>query len=614
MATKALSARKAKALPKLGNPSLTVDTEHQPSPNPPAVPDLVPDSPTNLNPLPGTRSTTNPPPEFADSLSENPVPTHPPPFGSDPCPTPWQSSPSPEAAVFTLRQGETEPFDTHNYNLRRGSLPVYAPSRLPFDDFDSLGRRRSVDNSLLRLASHPFAHLARAKNGAFFGSNGRYSPSTHAQQLDGPLIYNPQTTRHTRAPINAHRTPTFDFSAPAFISPTPFNAVRSTLYGTQMHVMSSRPIVPPLPGPLPSPGYSFGAAAASPSPQIPSPIDPRSDSPGPMAYVFRRRSDDLDTEDDATTGSYDAYSRFGSMVSLAGSESSNTSAYYSDVGSCVATSTDMGSSSVMLPSYPFSAAELGARCSTNGTFLGLMSGLDVNSQQDSHTGAPAAHTTYPPQGELVPNASTPIPAGNSTQSSSAYPSPSSTVSPCQSPHTADNSNNTAATSSSSSCIPISRSSELAYALRDGQDCRSEQQHTQCAQMLDAPVSSGDVSAPRFFYVPSEPSAMYTSAADSTTATPEATSSSSLTLPLIDYGAASDKYAFDAEMPSISATGHYQASLASYAASRDARRHGHGMEFARPPVDMDLYAYGGRSSAGTVVDRSSLDLDSYGTYV
>lgn len=110
-----------------------------------------------------------------------------------------------------------------------------------------------------------------------------------------------------------------------------------------MYAMSSRTIPSsPIPGPLPCPDFSFGPPADSPLAPSPTPgdndgsggVEPTDYTPSLQSYSFGRRADDNDTEDDATEASYDALSRFGSITSVAGSESSNTSAYYSDVGSC----------------------------------------------------------------------------------------------------------------------------------------------------------------------------------------------------------------------------------------------------------------------------------------
>ena len=65
--------------------------------------------------------------------------------------------------------------DSNDLYHRRGlgSLPANAfpldPSQSPPDSFDSLVCHRSIDTSIQRLASNPFASLARAKNGALCG-------------------------------------------------------------------------------------------------------------------------------------------------------------------------------------------------------------------------------------------------------------------------------------------------------------------------------------------------------------------------------------------------------------------------------------------------------------
>lgn len=105
---------------------------------------------------------------------------------------------------------------------------------------------------------------------------------------------------------------------------------------SKLYAISSRPVPAPTPGPLPSENFSFGSPA-DPAPS-PAPADQDNDYTD-QAYSLQNYSfgprDEIDVEDDATSAaSYDAYSRFGSIASMAGSESSNTSAYYSDAGSC----------------------------------------------------------------------------------------------------------------------------------------------------------------------------------------------------------------------------------------------------------------------------------------
>ena len=105
----------------------------------------------------------------------------------------------------------------------------------------------------------------------------------------------------------------------------------------RMYAISSRTISAPIPGPLPAPNFSFGPPADSPAASSPVPADNEGGDyldhvPELTNFTFGPRADDNDTEDDVTSVSYDAMSsRFGSIASI---ESSNTSAYYSDVDSC----------------------------------------------------------------------------------------------------------------------------------------------------------------------------------------------------------------------------------------------------------------------------------------
>lgn len=364
--------------------------------------------------------------------------------------------------------------------------------------------------------------------------------------------------------------------------------------------MSMRTVSSPLPGPLPSPGFSFGAANSSP-PQIPSPIE--CDSPDPMPeypFSFQRRLDDTDPEDDATSASYDAFSRFGSISSYAGSESSNTSAY-SDVGSC-----DFGYKS---------DGRRGSRA--NGPFLNMMSGLEVTPPNDAHG------TPYLPQEELASSV-TPIPTdrlglhGNGDgQVTAAYPSPSSTVSPGGTPHTQD---------TNPPCLPISRSSELAFALHTNeapqqqrqqgmgeslndvqqQQQRGRQRHPEPQQIVsDAPAPPASDDGPSqhttvpFFYVSdagNETGTMYTPVVEpcSDAAT------------IMNFS--TDKFTFEGDMSnsSAAAAGHFHA---SYAASVDNGSYAADGSFvAGDPSDVYSAYTAASAAAGTVttVDPSSLE--------
>jgi hypothetical protein len=93
--------------------------------------------------------------------------------------------------------------------------------------------------------------------------------------------------------------------------------------------MSSRALPSPIPGPLPNPDFQFGALTSASPPHV----LPDAEFPGNMhAWAFARNEADQDTEDSySSTG----LSRFGSIASICGSDTSATSAIYSDVSSCV---------------------------------------------------------------------------------------------------------------------------------------------------------------------------------------------------------------------------------------------------------------------------------------
>jgi hypothetical protein len=145
-------------------------------------------------------------------------------------------------------------------------------------------------------------------------------------------------------------------------------------------------------------------------------------------------------------------------------------------------------------------------CSANGPFLNMMSNLEVTPPNDAHA------TPYLPQEEIGSSA-TPIPTDRlglhgtgDGQVTAAYPSPSSTVSPGGTPHTQDT-------------LPISRSSELAFALHTNEDAQQQRQqqgmddvqqqqqrlvqHPESQQIVSdasAPQGTDDGPAVPFFYV------------------------------------------------------------------------------------------------------------------
>ncbi|KAJ7860594.1 hypothetical protein B0H14DRAFT_3863713 [Mycena olivaceomarginata] len=132
--------------------------------------------------------------------------------------------------------------------------------------------------------------------------------------------------------------------------------LRTSLPDHNLDFVSSRPLTAPIPGPLPSPGFSFGVANASSDSGRNSPVDF-----GVFSFL---PASDADTEGDDSSASYQM-SRFGSIAS----ESRAVSAYFSDVGTTVEAS-----------DFRFS----GRSESCPPGFLNLMSGLDVDMRSPRH--------------------------------------------------------------------------------------------------------------------------------------------------------------------------------------------------------------------------------------
>ncbi|KAF7321827.1 hypothetical protein MKEN_00704600 [Mycena kentingensis (nom. inval.)] len=305
------------------------------------------------------------------------------------------------------------------HSMRRGSLPVavYGPPLV--DPLDPLARRRSVDASLIRLGGHPFAPIARAKNNALLAtqrlSQGRQpqGPARGMFMRPGmphrttvPMQQQPHT-RHASMDARGYRVPQSPSPSPL----SPFHAVRD------QHLYVARNIPAPIPGPLPNPAFSFGVASAGANASAES-----SEHNSPVDFSgFSFGRNDTDTDDE---GSAYQMSRFGSIAS----ESSTTSAYYSD----------LGSNSGDIP------ADFRRRESCPTGFLNMMSGLDVNAHRRASLAEGLLGGYHHPSTD----------AGDRDASVGRYPSPSSTVvSARSSPHL---SGQPQATSSSS---------ELNYALK-----------------------------------------------------------------------------------------------------------------------------------------------------
>lgn len=282
-------------------------------------------------------------PELGDSSSQESSPTGASPpqlhVNTDSSFASWQNSPLATPDDYRL-SGELD-----TCFIRRGSLPgdaSFIEDGLPIAQLDPFARRRSVDASLHRLAANPYANLARAKNSALSASrfsghvNDSYSrPSSASHDFVSPLpIHNFHNSALHARHASADSRASYRFSphgVPMSPSPSPnyHSSIRSSLPDNQLFAFSTRPVSSPLPGPLPSPDYSFGIASS-----MSSITSPDSDRNSPD-HGFLFRGEDLDTEDDSASVSYGGYSRFGSIASIGTSDSSNTSAYYSDISSCV---------------------------------------------------------------------------------------------------------------------------------------------------------------------------------------------------------------------------------------------------------------------------------------
>ena len=273
--------------------------------------------------------------------------------GPDRFKDPQSAAPS----IPSVRYDLTDP--NHPINLRRGSLPII--TRSTSDDysrhriqpaFDPLARRGSLGIDVSRLAAHPYAHLAAAANN---GGNNIY---TGPGPVRGHRIYGSGKSNSlpgaraadqyghlppTHRPIPSHRASmpyVFSQGTPhsmdtAFVPIKHSTPALTSRYHDGLYSMPSRPIAEPIPGPLPNPNYSFGDSTASP----PAPSPSTSESSEQLAaalssYAFPPATD-ADQEEEVTPNvSYGPFAtRFSSIASLADSESSITSALYSEPGS-----------------------------------------------------------------------------------------------------------------------------------------------------------------------------------------------------------------------------------------------------------------------------------------
>jgi hypothetical protein len=229
---------------------------------------------------------------------------------------------------------------------RRGSLPVDAfpsadldrPSPPLVDAFDPYARRLSVDASLARLANHPYAPHARARNGALFATRPLAAPpirqrpfsrsSHHPPRISGM----PYSLDTRRASLGNFRQSPRSALSPSPSPLVPYATARTSLPEHDLYVTTSRPTMgSPIPGPLPSPNFSFGAAN-TPSMASASSGDSERNSPDSLqAFPYR----ETDHEDDDGLGHLNyPQSRFGSIASVATSDSSIQTPFYTETPAC----------------------------------------------------------------------------------------------------------------------------------------------------------------------------------------------------------------------------------------------------------------------------------------
>ncbi|KAH7920790.1 hypothetical protein BV22DRAFT_1097614 [Leucogyrophana mollusca] len=383
--------------------------------------------------------------DHPSSAESSPPPKMAPLSAGEPVNSPWQSSPvSPADLPPQTRPQllELSLKDSDLLNARRGSLPVmYAHPAVssemgqPPAHFE---RRQSLDASLYRLTQHPFAPHAKERNSLYLPRSPLSSPNQPMAPMgvNSPGVGPIRTASHGPSaygrPGLMHRASmphVFAASRPG-VAPESghhFVPTNSRRFSENPLYAPSRTVPSPIPGPLPSPNFSFGAPlSASPSiasppsgdydnvqspdqGHVPSPDHTQqSDIAAMHRWSFPRGTgDDHDTEDSA---SYSGLSRFGSVTSIAGSESS---ALYSDVSSAAA----------------FDPHGRRGSCASGHFLERGMSDLNMNSRS-SQGSLNEAHM----------NAATSLAARPSHQKTMARPdgggyrSPSSTISPGSSPH------------------------------------------------------------------------------------------------------------------------------------------------------------------------------------
>lgn len=189
---------------------------------------------------------------------------------------------------------------------------------------------------------HPQTATSAATNGSAYaaalGGGGGLGMFTNPFQQSTP----PATTATTSSspPTSGYDTPISPLALPSAAVGGNGMSRRYARHGLPHHpdldgmanyAISFRSVPAPVPGPLPDATFSFGVPPSTSS------SSPASGSPGGGAHMNGKAGGPRVVEEEgddasAVSSTYDPLSRFGSLASVADSESSWTSAYWSDAG------------------------------------------------------------------------------------------------------------------------------------------------------------------------------------------------------------------------------------------------------------------------------------------
>ncbi|KZT42419.1 hypothetical protein SISSUDRAFT_41417 [Sistotremastrum suecicum HHB10207 ss-3] len=385
------------------------------------------------------------------------------------------------AAVFPLRRGSLPTHIPHHHPYR---LPQQGNSSLPPLISDPLARRRSLQHSKLRLASHPLAAQVAAVNGSIFPADFEQESLRHqgAEQRDlshlrqhrlSTNVVPSAATQNIRAPPNiaaSAQTQAWG-NAHDSNSPSPLDRMDHLAYLRPRHsvpdttqALSSNNLYlfPPRqthyeqvpPGPLPASDFSFGTA--TPMQRV---FSPSSSAFGQSTPIPEDHGDSVSSYTASTEDG--VWSRFGSFASLHSEASQATSlsmapGIYDQInahnGATTVNCDDQG--------QPWGHPELisymadGRRASCPAPFIQAFSGLAVDHQNNGvHTADSTPHDI---------RALEPLPATEEESYDHIYVSPPSSDQQHPSP--------------SDSSVKISTSSELAFALGHNSDHSDNSPH------------------------------------------------------------------------------------------------------------------------------------------